>query len=239
MYSERYENGINGNRLILESEGKADAGYITKMITGNRIPGYLDCSVVYADGSESYVYDITSKTSLQSMYEYEEIGYDALWDILDSLATALESAEEYLLPVERLMLDPRYIYGVPGGGRFMFCYYPGYYSTLSESMNEIAEYLLQRVDHTDDPATMLAYDLYRQVTEGDYTVRRLLNRTETMLESDTDEDECLKHVVIEDDELYPPDEDTAPVIPSAGRIIMGVCIAVLAAYAISRFKLLD
>ena len=93
MYDERYENGINGNSLILESGDKADTGYITRMITENHIPGFLDCSVVYTDGNERYVYDITSKICLESMYEYEEIGYDGLCDILNSVATALESAE--------------------------------------------------------------------------------------------------------------------------------------------------
>ncbi|MCR5358237.1 MAG: DUF6382 domain-containing protein [Lachnospiraceae bacterium] len=227
MYDERYENGINGNSLIFENENKTEKAYITRMITENHIPGYLDCSVVYTDGSERYVYDITSRSNLESMYEYDEIGYDALCDILNSLALALESAEEYLLPAEHLMLDPHYIYSIPGSGRMMYCYYPGAYSALSESMNEIAEFILQKADHTDDAATMLAYDFYKQVTDGDYTIRRLLDRAETMIENDTEEDECLKHVVIEDDELYPPDEDMAPVIPAAGRIIMAVCIALL------------
>ncbi|MBR6485904.1 MAG: hypothetical protein IKT17_04350 [Lachnospiraceae bacterium] len=227
MFSERYESGINGRCLILEGDDKADKGYITRMITENRIPGYLACSVVYADGCIGYVYDVTGKKSLGEMYEHEEIGYAALCDILNSLATALESAEEYLLPTEHLMMDPHHIYTGQGDKRMSFCYYPGTYSTLSESMIEIAEFILQKADHTDDPATMLAYDFYKQVSNGDYTVRMLLNRTEAMIGDDIAKEECLENMVIEDDELYPPATEDAPVIPAAGKMIMAVCIGIL------------
>ncbi len=235
MYGERYENGINGSSLIFEYGSGQDGSYLTRMITENRIPGYLECTTACTDGMVRYVYNVTSVVSLYSMYEDREIGYAALVNLLDSLASAMEAAGEYLLPCEHLMTDPAHIFIETGSGRIVWCYYPGHCMGIDEAMNGLAEYILLKADHNDEAATLLAYDLYKQVTKGDFTLRALLSRTETAVLDEIPAGEEGEHLIIEEDELYPPDEEEMPRVPVMGRVITACCIGLL--LAVSGFVL--
>lgn len=231
MYSERIESGIDGTRLIFENNEIINVGYTSRMLLENHISGFLECSIMCADGKDSYVYDITSKTSLYNIYEHEEMDHKILYDLIESIACGLESAGEYLLPVKHLMFDPKYIFTENDTGRIFWCYYPGCYNTLKDGMNELAEYILQKADHKDDAATSLAYGFYKQVVNEDYTIRRLLQQHVTMTDAVRNEAEkklYTEKILIENDrELYPPDEDDAPVIPRSGKVIIAVCLSVI------------
>ena len=227
MFVERYDNGINGNYLILENEQTKDAGYMPRMLVENHINAFLKTGIVRSDGREQYVYDITSKTCLYSLYEKTEMDYGFLCALISAIASGLEACEEYLLPCEHLMFDPKHIYVDQGNDRIQWCYYPGTYTTLAEGINDLAEYILERADHTDKAATALAYDLYKQAVSEDYTLRELLVRNvaeKTADEEDKKEDSYL----IEDmNDLYLPDEDDMPVMPLSGKVIMSICSVML------------
>ena len=231
MFTERIESGINGNRLIFEDNGLTNVGYKARMILENHIPGFLECSIVHADGCDSYVYDITSMTSLYNIYEHKEMDYSMLYGLINSIACGLESAGEYLLPCEHLVLDPKFIYIEKETGKIFWCYYPGYYNTLKDGMNELAEYILQKANHKEDAATELAYGLYKQVVNEDYTLRKLLSRHEEMtiaVRNNDGKKEGEESFLIEDDkDLYMPDKDDAPVIPVPGKMIISVCLFVI------------
>lgn len=231
MYKEQIESGINGSKLILEKNEIIDVGYKARMLLENHIPGFLECNMIHEDGCDRYVYDITSKSSIYNIYEHDEMDYKILYDLIGSIACGLESASEYLLKTEHLILDPKYIYVENDTGRIYWCYYPGHYCPLKDGMNELAEYILSRADHKDDAATSLAYGFYKQVVNEDYTIRKLLSKHEEMTVSvigKNMDDGQEENILIEDDrELYTPDENDAPMIPRSGKIIMIVCMLII------------
>ncbi len=98
-------------------------------------------------------------------------------------------------------------------------------------MNELAEYILGKADHKEDAAIELAYGLYKQVVNEDYTLRELLSGqdslTETVMENDGNGSKTEKILIEDDRELYPPDKDDAPVIPRSGKIIITVCLSLV------------
>lgn len=228
MFTAHTESDINGNRLILEDPEIKNVGYKSRMLMENHITGFLECGIVYSEGKENYVYDTTSKTSLYNMYEHEEMNHKMLYILIESIVCGMESAGEYLLPVEHLILDPKYIYVENNTGRIFWCYYPGSYNTLKEGMNELAEYILGKADHKEDAAIELAYGLYKQVVNEDYTLRKLLlrhdNLTERVMAEECEGSKTEKILIEDDRELYLPDEDDAPVIPRSGKIIITVCL---------------
>jgi len=228
LFIERYDSGISGNNLILESETINNVGYKSRMLMENDIPDFLPCTIIKSDGRDEYVYDITSLVSLHDLYECEEMDHKFLCCLINGIAGGLESAEEYLLPAEHLLYDPRHIYVDRDRRKILWCYYPGSYTTLAEGMNELAEYILTKADHKDDAAVSLAYGLYKQVVNEDYTLRRLVTQSNPMTEPVTG-DETGEDIIKIDDmgDFMIPDEGDAPTIPSSGKIIIGVCILVL------------
>lgn len=231
MFTTRMESDINGSRLILENPEMNNVGYKSRMLIENHITGFLECNIVYAEGKENYVYDTTSKTSLRNIYEHGEMNHKMLYVLIENIICGMESAGEYLLPVEHLILDPEYIFVENNTGRIFWCYYPGSYNTLKEGMNELAEYILGKADHKEDAAIELAYGFYKQVVNEDYTLRKLLLRHEGLTEpviADDRDGKKTENILIEDDrELYPPDEEDAPVIPRSGKVIIMICLSVI------------
>ena len=58
---------------------KENVGYKSRMLIENHITGFLECSIVYTEGKENYVYDTTSKTSLYNIYEHGEMNHKMLY----------------------------------------------------------------------------------------------------------------------------------------------------------------
>ena len=228
MFIERYDNGIGGNHIILESEQINNVGYKSRMLMENVIPDFLPCTIIKSDGKDEYVYDITSLISLHDLFECEEMDHKFLCCLINGMAAGLESAAEFLLPPEHLLYDPRHIFVDRERIKILWCYYPGSYTTLTEGMNELAEYILTKADHKDEAAVSLAYGLYKQVVNEDYTLRKLVLQSSAVTDPvtfDEDDDDILK---IEDiDDFLLPGEDDAPTIPSSGKTIIGACILVL------------
>ena len=95
-------------------------------------------------------------------------------------------------------------------------------------MNELSEYILKKADHRDDAALALAYGLYKQAVNGDYSLRRLITDSEMLTDTVSEEgskDEI--YTVTDDKEFKSLREDDAPVIPLTGKIIIGSCIICL------------
>ena len=229
MFIERYDSGISGNHIIFESEIMNNVGYKSRMLVENDIPDLLPCSIIRSDDREEYVYDITSLISLYDLYDGEEMDHKFLCCLINGMASGLEAAEEYLLPPEHLMYDPRHIYVDRERLKILWCYYPGSYTVLRDGMNELAEYILKKADHKDESAVSLAYGLYKQVVNEDYTLRKLVTNSNQVTdrvkeEGDTDDD---IYEITDLSDFILPGEDDAPTIPASGKTIIGVCILVL------------
>ncbi len=225
MFTVGYDNGINGNLLILEGDIAKDVGYKSRMLVENDIKDFLRCSIIQADGKDKYVYDITSLISLYDLLDEEVMDHKFLCCLISGIAGGLESASEYLLPPCHLIFDPEHIYVDRERNRILWCYYPGSYTTLSEGMNGLAEYILKKADHKDDGAVALAYSLYKQVVNEDYTLRKLVSGSEPVtgeVSEDEERDEIYR--VSDDKEFMTLKEDDAPVIPLFGKVIIASCI---------------
>ncbi len=175
MFREAYERKLNGNYLILEEEHQtADKNeFEIRMLQENNIPGFLRCMVRYVDGKEQFAYDITSRQSLKRLYEEQDIGCSDMKSILLGLMKGFEAVSDYLLNEENIILLPEYIYADIETKQAFLCFYPLYHVDIHQSFQKFAEFLLQKTDHTDEKAVVLAYSFYKQIISGDYDLHRL------------------------------------------------------------------
>ena len=64
----KYYKDFRNNYLILKSQETKENTYQCKMITENRISGFLPCKERHINGEKLLYYDISSKQSLQKLF---------------------------------------------------------------------------------------------------------------------------------------------------------------------------
>lgn len=205
MLEANYKRDLNHNYLILKCSDhtKAD-GYEIKMLTENRIDGFLAVSTRYVDGVISLYYEISSKQSMKRVFENREIGYDLLRGFLFHFQQILVKAEEFLVDTKHLIIQSEFIYMNIESNEIALVFHPDYEQDVKEAFQNMAEYFLNKIDHQDNKAVILAYQLYKNTRNYNFTIKEMLlflqeeSMTENILfDEDTKQLEVKRNAEIE------------------------------------------
>lgn len=163
---ESYKKDSHHHYLILEiEENLQENEYPIKMITYNQIPGLLKCDVRRMNGSLSFYYEITSKQSAARIFEKSGIGYKDMRQILSGIKRGLDGASGYLLDENSFLIDPEHFYMDVQSREVFLCYVPGRRGDFQKELQNLAEYILKNLDHGEERAVILGYEIYRRVME--------------------------------------------------------------------------
>lgn len=162
-----YKRDLNHTYFILQEEKEPDtASYQIRMLLTNTIPGLLDCKIGKMDDKTLFYYEVTSRQSLQSVFEQRSICAEVLRTLFEQLLDLLEELGQYLLTPDGLVLQPELIFADANLETFSFCYLPGiqgHTGVFQKQIRELTEYLLPKLDHQDQDAVVLGYGLYREI----------------------------------------------------------------------------
>ncbi len=186
-----FERSMNHNYMILskcsffgKSEDKS-SDYRTKMLLENRIPGLLPITHRLVNGESRYYYEINSLQSLDRLYDKTEIRYDELRHLLSGCVNLFERLEEYLLDGTQIIMKPELIYmNVEKMDPYFVCY-PDYEGDVRLSFMEFIDKLLTKIDHTDERAVMLGYQIYRYTRNPNYVISEIGNMLGSVMISRT------------------------------------------------------
>ncbi len=172
-----YKRDLNHTYFILQEEKEPDtASYQIRMLLTNTIPGLLDCKIGKMDDKTLFYYEITSRQSLQSVFEQRSIGAAVLRKLFEQLLDLLEELGQYLLTPDGLILQPELIFADANMETFSFCYLPGKLRTagcFQQQVRELMEYLLPKLDHQEQNAVVLGYGLYREISADIFSVETI------------------------------------------------------------------
>lgn len=161
---ESYKRDSHHHYLILETEENSQENeYPIKMMTYNQIPGLLKCDVRRMNGSISFYYEITSKQSAAHIFERSGISYEDVRQMLAGIKRGLEGASGYLLDENSFLIDPEHFYMDTQSGEVFLCYVPGRKGDFQKELQNLAEYILKNLDHGEEKAVILGYEVYRRV----------------------------------------------------------------------------
>lgn len=169
-----YKRDMNHNFLVLHGEGELDTGsYQVRMLVANVIPSLLKCRFHGVDGKTLFYYEITSKQSIATLYEQKLLNAEDLQLIFGSFVQVMEQMTEYLLNPEQILLQPEYIYMDVEKKELYFCYLPGEKRELKKQFQVLTEYVLPKVNHSDEGAVMLGYGVYRRALEDSFHLEHI------------------------------------------------------------------
>lgn len=217
MPSKSFDRNMNHNYMILSSRdffgnGQTASGdYRVRMLLENHIPGLLPVTHRMVDGESRYYYEINSLQSLDRLLERKEIGYEELKALLAGCICLFDRLEEYLLDGNQIIMKAEFIYIHVDRMEPYFVCWPDYKGDARASFMAFVDELLVRLDHADEHAVLLGYEVYRYTRNPNYVlgeIRRILERTAkeaaentgTIMLPDT-QTESRTHVK----ELYPDD----------------------------------
>ncbi|MGN0273387.1 MAG: DUF6382 domain-containing protein [Chordicoccus sp.] len=162
-----YRRDLNHCYMILKTdeEGEAAPEWQTGILEANRIPGLLPMAEEHIDNETCYRYDVTSVQPFDVFCRMKRIGKDDLKKMLVSLVTSLGALDDYLLDADHLLLDPEYLYIDGVAEELRIPYVPSRSRDIRESLRELMEYLLLRVDHEDQECVVFASRILHELKE--------------------------------------------------------------------------
>ena len=170
-----YRKEKDNDYMILEAPGNVEGvEYQIRMLLLNPIYGLIPCKMRMVDGSRAFYYDITEKQPMTSVFERRLMGKKDIEKLLGGLEKAMDEAGRYLLLIEQFVLKPDYIFQDTETEAFLFCYLPFYDGSLEADFRELAEYILKRLDHSQEEAVLWGYDIYSRSAEEHFSIGKIL-----------------------------------------------------------------
>lgn len=191
----RYErnNGVNYAVIDTKEEWKCEDDYEVKMLMLNTPEYFLHITMNYIDEKNSIYYDISSKQQLSKLFEYGKVTMDDVKSLFDNISRMVRVVDEYMLNLDRVILNPQDIYVSLSDKKYSFMYSPvAGEKDFYDKMRSLFEYILERFDHSVKKSSLVKfYEIYQRILVRDYTPDKLM-------EFFDDENEGI-HIINEED----------------------------------------
>lgn len=177
-----YRKNLGGSYMCVEEEEEILQKYELHMLDGHSIPGLLRLQTAVLEGKRRYLYDISGKQQMADYLCGRKINYQLLQMLLFSIQKVCASVTEYLLREEGICLEMEFIYVNLEDGSLQFTYLPFYQKNLAQAFVECMEQLLRQIDHQDQDATELGYQVYQLCIQDNANIKNIL---ETVMHNKT------------------------------------------------------
>lgn len=174
-----FRRGIEHNYLIITDDIFYD-DYQIHMLIHNEIDGFLKLHVNSSNDRYEYSYEISSLQPIGRIYEHRQLSYDNIAQIIRGIIEGIRNSKEYLLSEDGLLISPEYLYADVESLEIGMIHFVSAETTMQEEFMKLSEFILDRVDHQDNKAVMLAYDLFKVVKQEAFVladVESVLNVT--------------------------------------------------------------
>lgn len=245
---------------IVNDTGCSD--YCMKMLENNDIEGFLPTRSVSVNNQLSYLYDISGNIPLEEKYSGKELSAEDIVRIAGQIREIIEVSESYMLNIDGVLFDIRYIFCGINDMSWNFVYNSSAASDARDGIKRVLEFILGKLDHKDGNAVILGYGLYKRVCHGEIPITRIFDNIEELTEDKKDVEyelnrrqypSVMPESIIQEEERTSPDYKKyiipgvavgvaavilAAVLSGAAMavVVFLICIAVLAAFLIFKMR---
>lgn len=164
----QYQRNLKNSYMVVIEPGQPlnmDGQLAEKMMQRQQIPGLLRWVSMEHEGDLTFWYQITGLQSLSDWLCHHALDYQLFGHLLSGLLALQEELPRFYLKVEHLLLQPEQIFLDGSGERVVFCYESLWSRDPRESLRDLMEALLPKIDHGDKDAVRLGYGLYEKCQE--------------------------------------------------------------------------
>jgi|GEM_PF-1269060 len=153
----KYYRDMNHNYMVISGEKNNKDKYQYKMLTTNKIKGFIPCSEHNLNGNTYLYYEVDSRQTIKNMYSSRKMNYKQLCALLRDIVDAADNISEYLLGYDGIMLSGDFIFEDIETGEHSFIYCP---FNMDKDIGQIfAMEIIDYIDQNDEKASDLAYKL--------------------------------------------------------------------------------
>ncbi len=175
MVEAKYFRDYRHSYMILECrQEEVDRSYQYKILTSDKIKEILKCSLRYVNGRTYFYYDISSRTTLESIYRGRKMSFEQVKDLLGQLYGIYSKLGTYLMEESNLVLLPEYIYYDLSEQKYIGLYYPDYESEVANPYEPLMDYLLEHIDGKDERLADCMYRIYEMSEEAYFSLEDAL-----------------------------------------------------------------
>lgn len=198
----KFKRDMNRNYMVLLLQEKTD--YQLKMVCENRIKGLLPIHITTFNGVQEIHYDISSRQPASRLYAKKEMKQEDIRLILRSVNDLLHEIKRFLLDGSNVLFEPDFCYCNPESGKAEWVFYIG--GNKECNFMELAEFFIERVDHTDSKAVDLAYRFFKRARVENFSLEEFvdelfMDKEEVEEELITEHSENYETVVIKETEI--------------------------------------
>lgn len=172
----KYEYENNCNYIVVREDKCIADDYQTTMLGRNKIEHFLSFDIRVINGDNYVYYDISSKQQLTKLFEYGKLVLEDVKAVCRSLSETVRLAKSYMLDLDRIVIEPRYMYMDIHNKSIWFLYrLSDGTETFSQRIRRLFEYILEHFDHASGKQDIVQlYELYQHILIGDYDPENLM-----------------------------------------------------------------
>lgn len=175
MLEVKYYRDYRHNYMILQCGNEAlSRSYQYKILISGKIGEILKCAVRHVNGTTYYYYDISSRTTLESLYKGKKMSSEQLKDVLWQLHGICDRLSGYFMEEARLVLEPAYIYYDMTNQKYIGLYYPDYQAGDVGMYRPLMDFLLEHIDTQDQQLVENMYRIYEMAEEPCFSLEDAL-----------------------------------------------------------------
>lgn len=160
-----------------------------KLIFRKDYQGILPVEKCYVNGAGQYWYNISGRQALDTYCRVNSISHNFFEMLILRICSQLEILEWNLIDTSCLVVDPELIFVNSTGEDVSFVLYPDTKGNFWDELQQLLEYLLTKLNHTDPEGVRRAYRLYDLTLAEGYSIAELketiLTARERKIEEET------------------------------------------------------
>ena len=163
-----YERTVN--RSYMKIPAVQEESFDETLMLKKHIFGLLPVEKCYVNGLGQYWYNISGRQALDAFCRVNQVGKEFFESLILRLCEQVDLLEWNLLDSNCLVVDPELIFVNHSGDDVSFVVYPYNKGDLFLDLQQLMEFLLTKLNHSEPEAVSAAYKIYELILSEGFTM---------------------------------------------------------------------
>lgn len=169
-----YKKDMNKSYMLVKGEFPTK-DYKIRMVCNNKIPGFNKVSIKQFNNETIIYYDISGKMSMTNEYAVTKMKAKDIRNYVMGIQSMVESVRQYMLDLDKVILDLEFVYLKQNDKQPQFCYYPEKNENFYQSLQKVFDKIIEIADHSDRETIIVSYGLQQlRVDESNVTLNDIM-----------------------------------------------------------------